>query len=1565
MAVRVGDKVAYHTRSGEMRTGVVTRKTGQGMVDIRLDGSGRTVRQEGRSLSRMRTNGRARRNIGDVPTGKKESEDRWYLPLATMLKTGVPAVAGAPALGVALKRIMLDAEKEGWYGTELEQQKLLEFLREGPRRAAVVHALEMDGLADPDITDSDLYDLLREMLPAANVRRLEIYKRAFEGTKEKVEVQTGLGVGSGKSEKAKTRSERRRERRYVQAEALKQLRKQTAGQDIFERIQQQRGAVRILPDPVRTNRAGTFICGNVLDGHAYTLNTTAQPRFGSHWLTYGDLGLEYRDGRLAYDPKKANYLVKMTEDGTPAQSGSFKPLTLENFAKIKSLKALVSKRAFRPKDSDQPGKTYISVLGGRDKIRPFDVVPLAVHGDLSPILGNAVNSGEGRYRSDAEDPARPQEVEALQHLFEAMAKSQLLKADVPSGFHAPFAVPVGITNVGAAWVKSKGSKSAVYDEKSGGLRGKKIQGGRSGGLYPNTALPAQLPTVRVGGRGETVSIPDNRITPDTPVLFMLPRSWKTGKASGDFEYALDMESEFRTYAVVGIRTDKTKDITAQTVRNYFQVYAPNSPKDRDPYFSWVPERPGQFPDVTQDTRRVKEVFDRPCPEPKELEYLEAIRQAAGALSGVISSGFGLRRNFNGQINIGTKDAPHIAQASTIFLRNGNTVQEKKADRARGYLASTLNNLTYGLSRLSIQHDRIEESKQIRPYRGQKAADYTIFDDPTLLDHLLPAVETRNYVHTAIVRIREEIKHLIDAAVKRRVLVEEKRVTKATRRKKAADRKTYTIRKAVRDFVPFPAGTVTDFLRAYSKQAGWDASRVLYLWENQFLPQAPSLNEWRVFALPKNKESRDALLTALGSQSGAKEFSALVRRMSQDSFAKFLEVSILGMIDVSADATTLVVTDRVNNYSKLMLAMIGLTCYRPDDMTIGAKAVNDLYMLSFEQLVIALLKWRGRTEEAQELLDLLGRDRRLPGIQRALEPRERFLELGRSVIEQAFQGDDTDCMIFLNYLYWRANANAGLRGWGGQSNYTFGQAVALYLALDLEKPDVVGPISDEQVYGATQTDLVEIMKAQALKEEWERDALLAVLLRIEQLNEAYYRRTGTKGRTSIAQFSKDELDAVKRVLDVRGVGEPSFVEGLYALHDRLVNPEGDDLSASSQTFTVLSRVLRESLKIAVAGGHGIEDASRLTRSAQGRPIRINGYYTYNPLLFEFTRTEYKNVTTAEESSKVPFGGFYLWDKKNDKAVWKHQDIADRMDQLGYYAKLLFWARTAALQHGNVRTEEDLQEAWNDYWDRIVEAGGPDSGQELAASGGTTVFVPFAYTDYTPRTFLQQRKTKRGIPYYQAADTFRAFRNDLFGTMRLVKDAYYLPAMDRAAGFIAEGLYPEGSQGGPRGKDEKKLIDREKFGSGNQQSWISKLGTVLFQLREALASKAAMSTNAGITKARKILAQPLPESTDDPQYVATMAAAAAAVLGVDGVTPDPAWLKSNESKDAIGELIRKLYDFRSVAGRPPSDLALKSYRSFSTDDSYLTDTHLAVAQSRRAFKNNLLRIIDEKIEQLSSP
>lgn len=1602
MAIRTGDHVAYRSRSGELLTGVVTRKTGQGMVDIRLDGSGRVVRQEGRSLSRMRTNGRARRNIGAAKSSRREGEDRWALVLATLGSMGrLPKTADAPSLAPLVHKLAgVYAKEQKSLGAEEARRALIDVAAQC--REGLVAALTADGLAAPDVSDAELYTLLRSMLPAQGGKTYEIYKSAFEGTKEKVFISAGTGGGGTDYAKKKVRSERRRERRYVAAAATKALRTEVAGKDISQYIQERKAAVRILPDPVRTNRAETFICGNVLDGNAYTLNTTAQPRYASHWLTYGDLGLEYRNGRLAFDPKKATYVVQMDKAGRYQPRAKAVPLTLKNFPLIQNFNDLVRKGGLKERRLDlgpeevkakfAPGKTEVTAIGGRDRIRPFETIPLATSGELAPVLANAVVPGgvysQGQTRG-TEDPAGPQNVEALQAFFAALSKSKVFSSastGLRSGYDSQALVPVGITNVGAAWVKSRGSKSGIFDPKSGTFRSTKIQGGRGAGLYPNTALPPQIPAVRLDVDGSTLRVPDNRITPATPVLFSFPKRGSAVPSSNDYEYALDMDAPnaFRESEIVGIRTNKTKDVTAKIVRDYFQVYAPNSPKDRNPYFSWVRERPGQFPDLSREQKGRKPVFDRPCPEPKELEYLEAIRQAGGALSGVISKGFSIKGSFAKQANIGTPEVPQVVQASTIYLHNRNPQNEARARKAEEYLQRDLRGLRYGLGGLSVQFDRIVEGQAIRPYRGRPAADYAIFKDPTLLDHLIPEAE-RPYVHTAIKRIAYETEKLVETAVKQSVLVAEKKTARRRRGQKRADVKSYVVRASVRDsYVPYPEGTILHFVQDFGAGAGWSKDAVERV---STIFSVSGLTHWPTYAAPKNRNKRVELSKHLSAfkLNRMKDFLGFLQRFALEEgkvpFSKILETAILARTRMDGGLGHLVLTAQGNllarNYSELFVALVGLSSYRPNDLSgLNLPITRDLqqrfdhsYQLSFAQIAIALVRAVGGPESAQlvsEFTSGLGAAGRKATRGSAIANdllRKRMLEAAVNAVVQLLPGDKYDnCVALLNYLFWRASTNREMHGWGGGSNFTFAEASVLYLALGLESPRRVGPLSEETVYGAETTDLATLLTNEATELGWSEDIRQIVAAHLEKINEAHFRAQGGR-KGSIATYTEQELESVITLLQRLSLGRRQFVDRLRGLHERLSEGEVEETDAAKQRLTVMTRNLREALKIAVAGGHGIEDAARMTRGARGRPARINGFYTYNPVLFEITRSQYFNVTGANEGGKIPFGGFYRYDARKDLAVWRHQDLADSIDQLGFYAQMLYWARMAALQADTpVRTEEDLQAAWNAYWARIIEAAGPDGGKEEVRWGKRTTFVPHAYSQFVPRTFFVTQ-TSNGVPYTAVGYTFAQSMENLVGLMQALKTKMYVPAMDVAAGFAAEGFHPPRSVGGVGGREEQQLRAREKV---RKQPWLAKLGTVLFQLHGPLVHKARGNASASARKAAVALASrrknaTIGDSTKDPAWVAFNAAQAATILGVAGVKDDPAWLQSEDSREPVGNLVHALYRLRSTASTAP-ERKIQPFHATATDASYLDQTHLNVAHLRRDFKRKLLTLIDEKLNQL---
>lgn len=88
----------------------------------------------------------------------------------------------------------------------------------------------------------------------------------------------------------------RQEDRTEGDRALRAGRKRLGGIDLQEFVKRQKVAAAIVPDPLRATKDKGHLCGNALDGYAYTLATTSEQRMVKHWLTWRDLGYTGRDG---------------------------------------------------------------------------------------------------------------------------------------------------------------------------------------------------------------------------------------------------------------------------------------------------------------------------------------------------------------------------------------------------------------------------------------------------------------------------------------------------------------------------------------------------------------------------------------------------------------------------------------------------------------------------------------------------------------------------------------------------------------------------------------------------------------------------------------------------------------------------------------------------------------------------------------------------------------------------------------------------------------------------------------------------------------------------------------------------------------------------------------------------------------------------------------------------------------------------------------------------------------------------------------------------------------------
>ena len=114
-----------------------------------------------------------------------------------------------------------------------------------------------------------------------------------QATKEKATAASA--AERARREKAELRAESvhvgRREDRTAKDRQSRELAKQIGGVDLKTFTDKEKIAYSIIPDPLRETRDKSYLCGNALDGYAYTVATTTQTRTVRHWLTWRDLGI--------------------------------------------------------------------------------------------------------------------------------------------------------------------------------------------------------------------------------------------------------------------------------------------------------------------------------------------------------------------------------------------------------------------------------------------------------------------------------------------------------------------------------------------------------------------------------------------------------------------------------------------------------------------------------------------------------------------------------------------------------------------------------------------------------------------------------------------------------------------------------------------------------------------------------------------------------------------------------------------------------------------------------------------------------------------------------------------------------------------------------------------------------------------------------------------------------------------------------------------------------------------------------------------------------------------------
>lgn len=332
MTISVRSRISVTTPDGRSHTGVVTGLRGQGMADLLLD-DGRAIRQPVSALRPVlaRTNGRharlnprARRNTGDN-----------YARLAELLLNGGDfsrltdadrvQLTGSDTPAPAIIKGIL-ARLQGRRDALLSRVDLSDKTSKGVDNLAATlhdnfvalaangdnldarfdsaissHEPSADSSREQEVRD---YVLLSSFLSLLQDEQLGARREAQERVKDKrSQREEQVKRSSEQAERVRTG---RQEQRTTEERLRRERRERLGGIDLSAFIEREKVAVKIIPDPLRATRDKSYLCGNALDGYAYTLASTAERRSVRHWLTWRDLGFtEQGVGAAAYEVQLA------------------------------------------------------------------------------------------------------------------------------------------------------------------------------------------------------------------------------------------------------------------------------------------------------------------------------------------------------------------------------------------------------------------------------------------------------------------------------------------------------------------------------------------------------------------------------------------------------------------------------------------------------------------------------------------------------------------------------------------------------------------------------------------------------------------------------------------------------------------------------------------------------------------------------------------------------------------------------------------------------------------------------------------------------------------------------------------------------------------------------------------------------------------------------------------------------------------------------------------------------------------------------------------------------------
>ena len=438
-------------------------------------------------------------------------------------------------------------------------------------------------------------------------------------------------------EKGKLQAETIRGGRHEDRTAARRLHRertrQLGGVDLKTFTDTEQAAYRIIRDPLRVTRDNKHLCGNALDGYAYTVATTTQKRTVRHWLTWRDLGI--------------------TE--TRATTPLFTAL-------------LAARRGEKPVSTELTLKDLSALLEMEGALG-------VAYGSVGVVLTQGTDKDRNKL---------------------TLTRTPVSRFLAESGAYNEFEVNV-VHDVPPAVIgdmlKGSGASQpqfAVVDIQPALQRVR--AGSQTGSLYPRRPMPPESPT-------------PGQFNPDAPVL-LTPSSGFYG-APDVFGFSVVREVE-----------------TATALLDKFKPYPGYSFKDRNPYFSWQPEAPGQFSAMMNKTGA------RPCANPEMVAQLNALRKTYYTINALVKAATRLNAAL-------TKDDG----INTVALTKDDGSNTIEGERAQDSILRSVENVTGALVRVVRLQQAIAEQKYIKGSRIESTSDFSVFTSP---GELLAAVAPVTY-----------------------------------------------------------------------------------------------------------------------------------------------------------------------------------------------------------------------------------------------------------------------------------------------------------------------------------------------------------------------------------------------------------------------------------------------------------------------------------------------------------------------------------------------------------------------------------------------------------------------------------------------------------------------------------------------------------------------------------------------------------------------------------------------------------------------------------------------------